>query len=278
MTKRKNMVIKAVCLILLTAGLAGMIKTGLSYHKGDVDYAEAMELAKVPKLEAGNSEKGQGQGTQGGDMRESEETDPYMLSLAGIDLDALRENNSQVTGWIAIPDSQVSYPLVQGEDNSYYLNRTWKRERSSVGAIFLECQVNRDLSDFNTIIYGHKMRNGSMFGGLNNYSSREYWEAHPCIYIADGNGVYRYRIYAAYETGVREITYRLNITESEKKEEFIRFGIEHSLIDTGVKPGTEDKVVTLSTCTGNGYSTRWVVQAVRELQVTVHPLANHRAD
>ena len=94
----------------------------------------------------------------------------------------------------------------------------------------------------------------------------------------DGNGVYRYRIYAAYETGVREITYRLNITESEKKEEFIRFGIEHSLIDTGVKPGTEDKVVTLSTCTGNGYSTRWVVQAVRELQVTVHPLANHHAD
>lgn len=264
MKGKGSIIIKAVLFIILAAGLAGVVKTNLDYGKGKADYGEAMELAGLPEAKKAEKPAMQDSQKQAGKVLESKEQDPYMAYYAQINLEALREINHQIIGWIAIPDSEVSYPLVQGEDNDYYLNRTWKREKSSVGAIFLECQVNENFHDFNTIIYGHNMRNGSMFGSLKYYSEESYQKEHPYVYLVDDNGVHRYRIYAAYEAGVREIPYHLNITDEKKKEEFIEYGVSHSLIDTKIKPGTENKIVTLSTCTGRGYSSRWVVQAVED--------------
>lgn len=86
-------------------------------------------------------------------------------------------------GWILIPNTVISYPLLQGEDNQYYLNHTWKKWTSAVGAIFMDSQNNPNLTDFNTIVYGHRMNNGSMFASLKNYKKQSYWQAHPCVYI-----------------------------------------------------------------------------------------------
>ena len=106
------------------------------------------------------------------------------------------------------------------------------------------------------------MRNGSMFGGLKQYKDLDYWKEHPSVYIVDDSGVHRYDIFAAHEVGVRTITYGLGITDQDTKEKFIQFAQTGSVIETGVVPTVEDRVLTLSTCTGNGYDTRWVVQAV----------------
>jgi hypothetical protein len=80
-------------------------------------------------------------------------------------------------GWILIPDSPISYPMVQGNNNSYYLKRTWRGNSSVVGAIFLDAQCDDDFSDFNTIIYGHRMNNGSMFAGLAKYKNYSYYKS-----------------------------------------------------------------------------------------------------
>ena len=192
---------------------------------------------------------------------EPEEPDPYAEELALTDLTALRAVNPDVVGWISIPETQLSYPLLQGEDNEYYLNHTWEKAWSSAGSIYLESQVSPDLSDFNTIVYGHRMRDGSLFGSLRDYNKQDHWEAHPSVYIADNNGVHRYDIFAAHEVGVREITYGLKIESEKVKQAFIDFSLERSVIDTGVVPTVEDRILTMSTCTGTGYDTRWVVQA-----------------
>lgn len=98
--------------------------------------------------------------------------DPYAQALEQMDLPALQQVNSDVIGWIAIPGTEISYPLVQDTDNDYYLTHTWNQNSSAVGAIFMDCRCSADFSGFNTIVYGHRMNNGSMFAALKHYKSR----------------------------------------------------------------------------------------------------------
>jgi len=192
-----------------------------------------------------------------------EEEDPYLQAMADIDLAALREVNPDVIGWIMIPDTGISYPLMQGTDNDYYLNRTWDRQSNAVGSIFLEYQNNPDLTDFNTIIYGHNMNDGSMFAGLREYRNQDFWEVHPYVYICNDLGVYRYEIFSAYYASVKSNTYGLVFSREESRINFLAKLLEDSVIQTGVEPTPNDRILTLSTCTGtgSGYAYRWVVHA-----------------
>lgn len=195
-----------------------------------------------------------------------ESGDPWLQTLRAVNLSALRGVNSDILGWITIPDTELSYPILAGRDNQYYLNHTWSGERNAAGAIFLEKECASDFSDFNVIIYGHRMHNNMMFGTLRFYEDMAFWTEHPCVYLVSGAGVARYDIFAAYEAGVRDPTYRLNLEKEEDKQEFLDFCLSSSVLDTGVVPTTSDQILTLSTCTRQGgASTRWVVQAAREV-------------
>ena len=185
------------------------------------------------------------------------------LDLAGIDLEALRAVNKDVVGWIAIPGTTVSYPLMQGKDNQYYLRRNWKKQSISSGSIFLEAKVSRDLTDFHTIVYGHRMRNETMFGTIKYYSRADYWREHPSVYIVLDDTIYRYDIFAAHEAAVDGIVYRLDLEENHLEEEFLQYCKDHSVLDTGLTPGAGDRILTLSTCTSTLSETyRWVVHGV----------------
>ncbi|MBR6736718.1 MAG: class B sortase [Oscillospiraceae bacterium] len=188
--------------------------------------------------------------------------DSYMDYMCGIDLLALREKNPDVIGWISIPDTAISYPLMYGGDNEFYLKHTWLREPNYAGSIFIEQYCNTDLRDFNTIIYGHRIKGDIMFTPLKNYSSEEYLKSHPYIYIADDNGVHRYEVFSAYETPITSDTYRIGIKKESHKQLYINLALENSVIDTGIIPTTNDKILTLSTCPAQGDQTRWIVQAV----------------
>lgn len=185
--------------------------------------------------------------------------DPYAQALKDMDFSALRQQNPDVLGWILIPGTRVSYPVVQGTDNSYYLDHTWRGGKNSVGAIFMDYRNSGDLSDFNTIIYGHRMNNRSMFGTLSQYKSRSYWQAHPYVYLTDDSGTHRYEIFAAGEVSVDSDVYRLGLRSSSGRQSFLDSCLSLSALNTGVTPHVYDKVLTLSTCTGNGHATRWVV-------------------
>lgn len=194
------------------------------------------------------------------------EDDPYAESLKNKSLEALRQENEDVIGWIVIPDTMLNYPLMRGEDNEYYLNHDWEKNPNVGGAIFMEQSNDADFSDFNTVIYGHRMKNGSMFGSLKYYSSESFWEAHPYIYILDDAGVHRYEIFAAYEATLEHSTYQIGFSGDASKQKFLDDCKEDSVIDTGTVPTIDDRIITLSTCTGNGHSSRWVVQARRKGQ------------
>lgn len=193
--------------------------------------------------------------------------DPEMDAMALIDLKALREINPDVLGWIRIPGSSIDYPIMRGEDNKFYLEHTWEKEKSSVGSIFLECRNSPDFDDYNTIVYGHSMNNGSMFGGLKQYNE-EYWlKDHPYVYVVSDNGVYRYEIFSIYRTDVDSPTYGLSFNQAETKANFLVYALEESMHDTGVIPHPDDRILTLSTCSGNSYTERYVAQARMPMQL-----------
>ena len=245
----------------------------VQYRQGDETYAQAEELAGLPDLSdlpvvdfTGGSGSVSSSASADGAAEAPEEVpvwqDPYAQALKDMDFSALRQQNPDVLGWILIPGTRVSYPVVQGTDNSYYLDHTWRGGKNSVGAIFMECRNSSDLSDFNTIIYGHRMNNRSMFGTLSQYKSRSYWQAHPYVYLTDDSGTHRYEIFAAGEVSVDSDVYRLGLRSDSSRQSFLDSCLALSALNTGVTPHTYDKVLTLSTCTGNGHATRWVVQAV----------------
>ena len=196
------------------------------------------------------------------------EQDPYVDELMQIDLDALREINPDVIGWILIPDTQINYPLLRGEDNDYYLNHTWKGQKNSVGSIFLEHQNSADLMDDNTIIYGHNMRDGSMFADLRNYSVKDYWKGNPFIYIITDAGVYRYDVIGAYSADLEGLTFGMEFDDEDSMNNFLRYIRKMSQFDTGIRPEATDRILTLVTCYGKTSETRWVVHGrLRMMQV-----------
>jgi len=175
--------------------------------------------------------------------------------------------NGDVLGWISIPGTNISYPLLQAEDNTWYLWHNWDGVENLAGSIFYECKTNPDRSDFNTIIYGHRMGDGSMFSELHKYKEQAFYDEYAYVYLADETGQYRYRIYASYEVPVDGSAYWLGSFGEEYREYFLQDGLYRSVLNTDVTPTTEDQILTLSTCTGNGHENRWVVQAVLEGQI-----------
>ena len=182
--------------------------------------------------------------------------------LLNLDLSPLQEKHADVLGWNHIAGGDVSYPLMRSYDNHDYLYLTWEKRFSNAGSVFLECKNNRNLLDFNTVIYGHHMVNGSIFAPLANYRDPGYLENHSYIYIVTDRDLRRYEIFSAYEAELDSHTYRLYFPDDGVKQAALDHYTGSSLLDTGIIPGVDDYILTLSTCVGNNtYDTRWVVQA-----------------
>lgn len=189
----------------------------------------------------------------------------HMEVLENIDLDALRQVNPDVIGWIYIPDTGIHFPLLQGTDNSFYLAHSWDGRANVLGSIFLESKNSPDLSDFNTILYGHNITGGEMFAPLHNYASEDYRRSHPYVYILTDDGIFRYEVFASYLADVDSPTYGLSFNQTATRENFLSFALENSQPDTGILPNVTDRILTLSTCTGRGHDQRRVVLARMEM-------------
>lgn len=247
-------------MMLLCACLLMLYLRGAENRRADQLYQEAGRLARV--LEPVEPPSAPPPLAVPPDEPDEPEIDAEDCAAPCFDLSPLREVNDDVVGWIEIP-GVLSYPLLQGGDNAYYLSHAWDGEENSAGAVFLDYRAGADFSDFNTLVYGHRMRNGTMFGSLKFYKDTDFWRENPGVFLSDENGTRRYDIFAAYEVGLTEIVYQRDLSSEADKAEFIQYGLGHSVIDTGITPTTGDTIITLSTCTGSGHSARWVVQAVR---------------
>jgi sortase B len=175
-----------------------------------------------------------------------------------IDFEGLCAQNSDLVGWIKIRALDLSYPVMQADDNEYYLHNTFEKEYNFAGCIFLNCDNASDFSDMNSIVYGHNMKNGSMFGLLKTFQDEEVFNKSKYFWIYTPDLIFQYRIFSMAVVNNTGIAYQTYYTE-ESFDELIDYAYSNSEVDTsGVEVSRDDHIVTLSTCTGDS-STRRVV-------------------
>lgn len=195
---------------------------------------------------------------------EGEEEAPPVMSHAE-DYEASRAQNKDVIGWISVPNTRIEYPLLRGENNDYYLTRSLTGETSKSGSVFVDYR-NKDISSSrHIIIYGHNMRNGTMFHDLASYKDRDFFEANRMITVVWDNQEVKYEIYAAYivSTDINFIR-----TDFANDSEFLDYMNQlKALSKFDAKPTVEltkdDQIITLVTCTYEYDESRYAVQARR---------------
>lgn len=272
MAKKLRLILIIVLLIIFVISTTLLILQLVDNKRNKDIYNDALDIA------LGNAEA-----EEAIDVKiwipEPVEDDEYYEEMMDINLDALRKRNEDVVGWIRIPNTLLDYPIMQGEDNEYYLNHAWNNDDSYSGSIFLESRCNPSFTEYNTIIYGHNMRNGSMFATLREYKKEKYLKKKPYVYIRTDEGVFRYEIFAAFDAPLDSPVYGLSFNQNETKVKFLKFSAENTVIESGVEPELTDRILTLSTCTNTGYSTRWVVQArLKMIEVSLKDIAETTTD
>lgn len=239
--KKPYIVITILLLIAAGACAAAGIRMYMGQQSGGADYEE---IRKEVKTEP--------------------EADPVDVP---IDFAALQEVNPEVYAWITVPGTAIDYPILQsGDDNSYYLNHAIDGSESAEGCIFTENLNRKDFEDPNTLIYGHDMKNGSMFRPLLDYRDRDFFDQNREITIYTPDAVRHYKIFAAYLYDSRHILESFDFSDPWIFKQYVDqiFSIRdmNACIDNTIHVGAEDKIITLSTCYGTQADVRFLVQAV----------------
>ncbi len=177
-------------------------------------------------------------------------------------LTALEQINPDIYGWITVEGTSINYPLVQGEDNDYYLNHAYTGEYLPIGSIFVDFRCEDSITrNFNTVIYGHNITSGTMFHDVTKFFRDEYFNG-TYIYIYTRDGIYVYEPFSVYETRYDYNYFRTGFTSAD---DFIGFAEE--LRDNGKQSkditfDKNDRIITLSTCTNGAYYSRYALHAV----------------
>ena len=182
-----------------------------------------------------------------------------------VDFEELWKINPDIKAWIRFDEpSIISYPVVQGKDNNEYLHRTISGFENTYGAIFINVDNSPELTDRNTIIYGHRMNSDSMFGQLDTYKEKEHWDKYPCFYIYQPDGSeLKYQIFASGTVHQDSNAYQIEYADEADYAAYLDFIKESADYDTGVEVGSDAEIVTLSTCTKSEEDYRYVVWGVK---------------
>ncbi len=237
--KHGKLLIVLVCLlILLSCGIK--LHTILSgYDRGDREYQGVAAAVAAGK---------------DGDSAGTEE--PF-----SFDYQKLAAQNSDAVGWLRMPGTAINYPVVQGEDNSYYLSHTFLKTDNYMGAVFMDSRIKEGFAAKNPILYGHNMRNGAMFASLCNFREKTYCEAHPSFEVYTKDGKRDYAVFSVYETAPDSAVYQFDFASEEEYGAYLQTALRQSLYDTGVEVSARDSILTLSTCVNDDRDVRFIVQA-----------------
>ncbi len=189
---------------------------------------------------------------------EKEDGEQEVIFLRQIDFEALWEQNTDVVAWLECEGTVVDYPVVQGEDNDYYLRRLLDGSYHRYGTLFIDYQNAPDFTDQNTVIYGHNIKAGAMFHILNEYKDPDYYPEHPYFMLYLPDATYRLELFAGtLVDGADGIP--LNFATEEAYQEYIDSLRAGSTFDSPVEMTSSDRMVTLYTCAYDFDTARYVV-------------------
>ena len=232
--KKGDALYRIVMTILIVIILFSLYKVGTilyGYHQGNSQYEAVQEIAKVEKEDE------------------------------GIDFDALQKVNDDVKAWIYLKDTVIDYPVMQTTNNDYYLYHMFNGEENGAGTIFVDYRNEKPFQDFNTVLHGHRMKDGSMFKPLVQYSDPEFYKTHKVIEITTPKQKYNCKVFAAATIPADSDLYQFYFYDEEDRADYLRRLDAVNELSTDVEVDADDKIVMMSTCTAQLDENRYCVFA-----------------
>ncbi len=236
MSRKKRYVYLVLCAVLLAVmAFSGwkVFTILVEYRQGEQTYQQMEELSLLPPAEEENR-------------------------TPSRNFEALWEVNPDVVAWISIPGTTIDYPVVQGLDDKYYLRRMITGEWNIAGSIFLDAQCSPDFSDPCSIIYGHNMRNSTMFSDLAKYKQQEFYDTYPIGQLETPEGIFEIKFFSGFVADSGHKVWDL----SQAREDFPSWVSEmagQSQFQSGVVPRETDRILVLSTCSYEFDNARFVL-------------------
>ena len=172
------------------------------------------------------------------------------MQLSQVDLNMIRQTNEHTVAWLTVDGTNINYPIVQTGDNDYYLNHSFDKKKKNSGWPFLDYRNNSAMTDSNTIFYGHNLLNKTGFGSVSNIFTKSWLESsnHLIIVLTDTT-VYTYQIFSAYYSSPESYYLQTNFSTPESYQKFLEVLKGRSTVNFNVDVTSNDRIVTLSTCT-----------------------------
>lgn len=278
--KRNGLIWKIACVIFLVAALiCGAVACAGAEKQSEAEdeFDRLAEMTNIEKTDPpATPEPSSEESSEEPSETEPEEVDPLAeLENMGIPIpekevdfaDLQANTNKDIYAWIYIPDTAIDYPILQHPtDNTYYLNYNLDGSKGYPGCIYTEDYNAKDFSDPVTVVYGHNMKNGTMFAGLHKYGDSEYMDSHPYVYVYTEEKLLVYEIFAAHEYSDKHLLFNKDYTDSEVFEDYIEeikdvHGMSHVLKE-GVEITEDSRILTMSTCISSKPNNRFLVQGV----------------
>lgn len=263
--KSKSKLMKILDVLVPVVCLVVVLSAGYYLYSVNHEYDVAVDEYKSLEQVAGIEEYPVDMDVETTVSDDTPEYDPYHVTFRNlnIDFETLAQINKDICGWLYVPSLQLSYPIVQGQDNDYYLKHTYEGVKNSSGSIFIDSENKNDFSEPNTFIYGHNMKNDSMFGLLKELITHQQWiDSNPEVYIYTKNHAFKYKIFACYQTNNGSFTYYLSEND-EQLQNYLEKVQQANLYVNGKSINLKDKkqIITMSTCAGVNTSQRTIVHA-----------------
>lgn len=215
-----------VCLVIFIYSIYSLSDIGLDYYNNRQVLAEVQQIYQQMDKEESNVDKAE--------IRKQ--------------FEELHQINQDIVGWIAIEDTKINYPIVQTNDNDYYLTRNYKQEQSRAGSIFMDYRNDLLTVNENIVLYGHRMKDETMFNQLTKYVDKDFFDTHSKVYFDTLYGSYDAEVFAVYYT-TTDFDYIQ--TEFDSKEEYkllLEEIKEKSIFESNVEVNEYEQIITLSTC------------------------------
>lgn len=254
--KIRIIIMIAALLVFLGSGGAVLVIQN-NYRASRQGYADAA-AEYTQRLENNGGTGGgaaSGDGAGGGAASTGEAEQPPVT----VDFERLQKDNPQVVAWLCCPGTDIDYPVMQGEDNDFYLHHSYTGAEDQSGAIFVDAQCAPGFADSNSVIYGHSMKDGSMFGGLEAWKEQGYYEEHPVMWLLTPDASYRVRLFSGYTTSAYSETYTIFRGPGSDLEAYLAGCLARSDFTAGEELPGDGRYVVLSTCAYDFDEARYVL-------------------
>ena len=235
----------AICIILAIIFIVSSTEVGITlygYYKADKSYGDLQNRYVISR-----------------ETEQATEEEEKEIAPISVDFKKLLSENADIIGWLYCENTPINYPVVQAADNDYYLRRDLHGEYLRTGTLFADFRCSEIGTGQNHIIYGHNMKNSSMFGTLVNYKDQKYYDAHPVLYYLTPETDYKIELFSGFTADADSDIYRTEIGDTDAYEAFLQELSAKSTFKAGISLSGEDHLVMLSTCSYEFNNARYVV-------------------